>query len=89
VSSVDFAGAGVAGAPVSTGVGSGLGIGRAGAIAGPYLVGTVLGLNWGPRELFLAASVPALSSTLTIIALSFTIKLPDQPTAQRSAPIAH
>jgi len=73
----------------STGVGWGLGIGRTGAIVGPYLGGTLLGLNWGPRELFLAAAVPALISTLTIIALSFTIKLPDQPTAQRSAPIAH
>jgi MFS transporter, AAHS family, 4-hydroxybenzoate transporter len=73
----------------STGVGWGLGIGRTGAIVGPYLGGTLLGLNWGPRELFLAAAVPALISTLTIIALSFTIKLPDQATAQRSAPIAH
>jgi AAHS family 4-hydroxybenzoate transporter-like MFS transporter len=73
----------------STGVGWGLGIGRTGADVGPYLGGTLLGLNWGPRELFLAAEVPALISTLTIIALSFTIKLPDQPTAQRSAPIAH
>ena len=73
----------------STGVGWGLGIGRTGAIVGPYLGGTLLGLNWGPRELFLAAAVPALVSTLTIIALSFTIKLPDQATAQRSAPVAH
>jgi len=73
----------------STGVGWGLGIGRTGAIVGPYLGGTLLGLNWGPRELFLAAAVPALISTLTIIALSLTIKLPDQAPAQRSAPIAH
>jgi len=73
----------------STGVGWGLGIGRIGAIVGPYLGGMLLGLNWGPRELFLAAAVPALISTLTIVALSFTIKLPDQATAQRSAPVAH
>ena len=43
----------------------------------------------GSARTVLAAAVPALISTLTIIALSFTIKLPDQATAQRSAPIAH
>ena len=49
----------------------------------------LIGLQWGPQELFYATAVPALISTLTLIALSFTIKLPDQATAQRPAPIAH
>ena len=73
----------------STGLGWGLGIGRIGAIVGPYIGGMLIGLQWGPQELFYATAVPALISTLTIIALSFTIKLPDHATAQRPAPIAH
>jgi AAHS family 4-hydroxybenzoate transporter-like MFS transporter len=73
----------------STGLGWGLGIGRIGSIVGPYIGGVLIGLQWGPQELFYATAVPALISTLTIIALSFTIRLPDQAPAQRSAPIAH
>ncbi len=44
----------------STGVGWGLGIGRIGAIVGPYLGGTLLGLKWGPRELFLRGGRPGV-----------------------------
>jgi AAHS family 4-hydroxybenzoate transporter-like MFS transporter len=73
----------------STGVGWGLGIGRIGAIVGPYLGGTLLGLNWGPQELFLAAAVPALVSTLTIVALMFAMKLPRSTATQRPAPVGH
>jgi AAHS family 4-hydroxybenzoate transporter-like MFS transporter len=68
----------------STGVGWGLGIGRIGAIVGPYLGGTLLGLNWGPQELFLAAAVPALVSTITIVALMFAMKLPRSTARQRT-----
>jgi AAHS family 4-hydroxybenzoate transporter-like MFS transporter len=73
----------------STGVGWGLGIGRTGAIVGPYLGGLLLGLNWGPRELFLAAAVPALISTLTMVGLMFAMKLPAGSATQRTAPAAH
>ena len=73
----------------STGVGWGLGIGRIGAIVGPYLGGTLLGLNWGPQELFLAAAVPALVSTVTMIALMFAMKLPRSTATQRPAPVGH
>lgn len=73
----------------STGVGWGLGIGRIGAIVGPYIGGRLLGLEWGPRELFLAAAVPAFVSTLTMIALMFTMKLPVQAASARPAPVAH
>jgi MFS transporter, AAHS family, 4-hydroxybenzoate transporter len=73
----------------STGVGWGLGIGRIGAIVGPYLGGTLLGLNWGPRELFLAAAVPALVSTITMIAMIFAMKLPRSTATQRPAPVGH
>jgi AAHS family 4-hydroxybenzoate transporter-like MFS transporter len=73
----------------STGVGWGLGIGRTGAIVGPYLGGLLLGLNWGPRELFLAAAVPALISTLTMVGLMFAMRLPAGSATQRAAPAAH
>jgi AAHS family 4-hydroxybenzoate transporter-like MFS transporter len=73
----------------STGVGWGLGIGRTGAIVGPYLGGMLLGLNWGPRELFLAAAVPALVSTITMVAMMFAMKLPTTAATQRPAPVAH
>jgi AAHS family 4-hydroxybenzoate transporter-like MFS transporter len=73
----------------STGLGWGLGIGRIGAIVGPYIGGMLIGLEWGPQELFYATAVPALISTLTIIALWTKIKLPDQAAAQRPAPVAH
>jgi AAHS family 4-hydroxybenzoate transporter-like MFS transporter len=73
----------------STGVGWGLGIGRTGAIVGPYLGGTLLGLNWGPRELFLAAAVPALVSTVTMVAMMFAMKFPRSTATQRPAPVGH
>ena len=73
----------------STGVGWGLGIGRTGAIVGPYLGGMLLGLNWGPRELFLAAAVPALISTVTMVAMMFAMKLPRSAATQRPAPVGH
>ena len=73
----------------STGVGWGLGIGRIGAIVGPYLGGMLLGLNWGPQELFLAAAVPALDLDADDHRAVVHIKLPDHAAAQRSAPIAH
>ena len=66
----------------STGVGWGLGIGRMGAILGPYVGGMLLARQWGPQQLFLAAAVPALISTITMIVLRFTINL---PAARRTA----
>ncbi|MEQ1884507.1 MAG: MFS transporter [Bryobacteraceae bacterium] len=50
----------------STGIGFGLGIGRMGAIVGPFLGGQLMALKWTNRELFLAAAVPALISALMI-----------------------
>ena len=52
----------------STGVGWGLGIGRAGAIVGPVLGGQFMALKWTTRDIFLAAAVPALVSTLAMVA---------------------
>jgi AAHS family 4-hydroxybenzoate transporter-like MFS transporter len=74
----------------TTGVGWGLGIGRIGAIVGPYLGGKLLEWQWGPQDLFWAAAVPALISTVTMVAMMFTMKLPATTAAtQRPAPVAH
>jgi AAHS family 4-hydroxybenzoate transporter-like MFS transporter len=53
----------------STGVGAGLGVGRLGAIVGPYVGGVMLAQQWGAQQLFWAAAVPAGISTLVMIAL--------------------
>jgi AAHS family 4-hydroxybenzoate transporter-like MFS transporter len=61
----------------STGVGWGLGIGRMGAIVGPYVGGMLMARQWTTQQLFLAAAVPALISTITMIVLRLTMKTPD------------
>jgi AAHS family 4-hydroxybenzoate transporter-like MFS transporter len=43
----------------ATGVGWALGFGRIGQIGGPLVGGTLLGLGWASRDIFLAASGPA------------------------------
>ncbi len=57
----------------STGIGWGLGIGRAGAIVGPVLGGEFMRRNWSTRELFMAAALPALLSVLAMFALGFVM----------------
>jgi AAHS family 4-hydroxybenzoate transporter-like MFS transporter len=59
----------------STGVGAGLGVGRVGAILGPYIGGVLLAAQWTPQQLFWAAALPALVSTLTIVTLR--VVMPD------------
>ena len=46
----------------STGIGWGLGIGRAGAIVGPWLVGQFMAMKWSIHDIFYASAVPALIS---------------------------
>jgi AAHS family 4-hydroxybenzoate transporter-like MFS transporter len=53
----------------ATGVGAGLGVGRAGAIVGPLVGGQLLRLHWSNQQLFLAAAVPALISFVVMISL--------------------
>ncbi|HEY3044732.1 MAG TPA: MFS transporter [Vicinamibacterales bacterium] len=53
----------------STGVGWGLGIGRAGAIVGPVVGGEFLRRQWSTRDIFLAAAVPAFISTVALLGL--------------------
>jgi AAHS family 4-hydroxybenzoate transporter-like MFS transporter len=54
----------------STGVGWGLGIGRMGAIVGPVLGGEFMRRQWSTEDIFFAAAVPALVSTVAMVALS-------------------
>jgi len=71
----------------STGVGAGLGVGRTGAIIGPYLGGVLLAQQWTPQQLFWVAAVPALVSTAVILTMRIVMRLP-APNAV-TAPIAH
>ena len=58
----------------STGVGSGLGIGRIGSIVGPTVAGILLGLHWTPHRLFLAAAVPAVIAAVGMIGMRGIIR---------------
>ena len=71
----------------STGVGAGLGVGRTGAIIGPYLGGVLLAQQWTPQQLFWVAAVPALASTAVILALRVVMRIP--VASANVAPIAH
>ena len=71
----------------STGVGAGLGVGRTGAIIGPYLGGVLLAQQWTPQQLFWVAAVPALVSTAVILTLRLVMRTPTPNAA--AAPVAH
>jgi AAHS family 4-hydroxybenzoate transporter-like MFS transporter len=58
----------------STGVGSGLGIGRIGSIVGPFVGGILLSRHWTARDLFIAAAIPALISAVVMFLLRWVIK---------------
>ena len=71
----------------STGVGAGLGVGRTGAIIGPYLGGVLLAQQWTPQQLFWVAAIPALVSTAVMLTLRVVMRAPSPSAA--AAPIAH
>jgi len=61
----------------STGIGWCLGVGRIGSIVGPMLGGMMLKLNWAPREILLAGSIPALcAAAATFTSLRLRTNLP-------------
>jgi len=60
----------------TTGIGWGLGIGRIGAIVGPYIGGVFVAQQMTSQQLFLVAAVPAVISMLTMFTLRFFMKLP-------------
>jgi AAHS family 4-hydroxybenzoate transporter-like MFS transporter len=53
----------------STGVGAALGVGRLGAIVGPYAGGVLLAQQWSAQQLFWAAAVPSLVTTIVLFIL--------------------
>jgi AAHS family 4-hydroxybenzoate transporter-like MFS transporter len=73
----------------STGVGAGLGVGRMGAIVGPYAGGVLLAQQWTAQQLFWAAAVPACISALTMLALGFLLKPAMARAALEGAPLGH
>ncbi len=55
----------------ATGAGWALGLGRVGQIGGPLVGGTLLGLGWAARDIFLAASIPATCVAIGMATLGF------------------
>ena len=53
----------------STGIGAALGVGRFGAILGPLVAGGLLARGWSGVDLFRAAALPALGSTLVLLSM--------------------
>ena len=53
----------------STGIGWVLGVGRMGAIIGPFVGGQLLRLQWTGTQLFFSAAVPALISSIGMLCL--------------------
>jgi len=51
----------------STGVGWALGMGRIGSIAGPWLAGILLTIEWQPWQILLAGAVPALLAAGSVV----------------------
>jgi len=72
----------------ATGIGSGLGIGRIGAIVGPLVAGELLRRHWASRELFYAAAIPALISAITMFSMRWVLK-PEKELPVESAVAAH
>jgi AAHS family 4-hydroxybenzoate transporter-like MFS transporter len=72
----------------ATGVGAGLGMGRMGAIIGPWVAGQLLALHWTAQQLFLAAAIPALLSAVFMLLMRFAIK-PEQSRPAPDAVMAH
>jgi AAHS family 4-hydroxybenzoate transporter-like MFS transporter len=72
----------------ATGVGAGLGMGRMGAIIGPWDAGQLLALHWSSEQLFLAAAVPALLSAVFMLLMRFAIK-PEQAKPAPDVVMAH
>jgi MFS transporter, AAHS family, 4-hydroxybenzoate transporter len=73
----------------STGVGSGLGVGRIGGIVGPYVAGALLGAGWTAGQIFYTAAVAALLSAITMLSLRWVMKPEQVPSPAKSEVLAH
>jgi len=60
----------------STGIGSGLGIGRFGAFLGPILAGELMRRHWTTQDLFHAAAIPAAFSAAAILCAGLARRVP-------------
>lgn len=69
----------------STGVGSGLGIGRIGSIVGPFVAGQLLVRHWSVSALFIVAAMPALLSAIIMFTLRWVIKPSGTPVSTAEA----
>jgi AAHS family 4-hydroxybenzoate transporter-like MFS transporter len=58
----------------STGVGWGLGVGRAGAIVGPVLGGEFMRRQWSSQDMFMAAALPAAVSAAVMFSLRWFMR---------------
>ena len=72
----------------STGIGWSLGIGRAGAILGPWLVGRFVAANWSVQDILYSAAIPALISAAAMFCLHWVMK-PQQQAPAAPVVIAH
>ena len=79
-------------------MGAALGVGRLGAIIGPYVGGVLLAQQWQAQQLFWAAAVPAAISTIVLFVLLNVIGSDlgqraggsgRMPTVPEPAPLAH
>ena len=73
----------------STGVGWGLGIGRVGAIVGPLIAGNLMAQQFTTQQLFWAAALPAVISTITVFSLRFFLRQPLSAAQPGAAPVGH
>ena len=73
----------------STGVGSGLGIGRIGGIVGPIIAARLVGAHWMPRDIFYTAAIPALISAIAMLSLRWIIKPQQQESVSKTEVLAH
>jgi MFS transporter, AAHS family, 4-hydroxybenzoate transporter len=73
----------------STGIGSGLGVGRMGSIVGPVLAGQLISAHWTTESLFLAAAVPALISAGVMLGLQRAANPQAQATGTASQVMVH
>jgi MFS transporter, AAHS family, 4-hydroxybenzoate transporter len=68
----------------ATGIGWALGVGRAGAVLGPAIGGTVLAFHLGASALFMVAAVPPLISIAALLVLMRLV--PARTTPRRAVP---
>jgi AAHS family 4-hydroxybenzoate transporter-like MFS transporter len=71
----------------STGIGWCLGVGRLGAILGPFIGGELMRRQWSNSELFMTAALPALISTLVVFSLRWA-QLKQSDTSAKAVQVA-